>query len=88
MVLAGMNFALLYRLFVRRKAARGARDEEARLYLAILAVMSLLLAVELWQRGLRGRGGGLPAGDVPGRLDDDDDGVREHGLRRLADVRA
>ena len=53
MVLAGMNFALLYRLLVRRKARATARDEEARLYLTILAAMSLLLAVELWHKGLQ-----------------------------------
>ncbi len=51
MTLAGMNFALLYRLFVRRKVRVAARDEEARLYLTILAAMSLLLAVELWHKG-------------------------------------
>jgi trk system potassium uptake protein TrkH len=51
MTLAGMNFALLYRLFVRRKVRVASRDEEARLYLTILAAMSVLLAVELWQKG-------------------------------------
>jgi len=53
MTLAGMNFALLYRLFVRRKARAASRDEEARLYLTILALMSVLLAVELWQKGFQ-----------------------------------
>jgi len=52
MTLAGMNFALLYRLFVRRRARAAARDEEGRLYLAILASMSVLLAVELWREGI------------------------------------
>ncbi len=52
MTLAGMNFALLYRLFVRRKVRVAARDEEARLYLTILAAMSLLVAVELWHKGI------------------------------------
>jgi len=51
MVLAGMNFALLYRAFVRRRGRAVARDEEARLYLTILALMSVLLAVELWVEG-------------------------------------
>ena len=51
MILAGMNFALLYRLFVRRHVRVLARDEEARLYLTILAAMSLLLALELWHKG-------------------------------------
>jgi trk system potassium uptake protein TrkH len=52
MVLAGMNFALLYRAFARRKFRATAGDEEARLYLTILAAFSLLLAVELWDKGL------------------------------------
>jgi len=52
MVLAGMNFALLYRTIVRRRPRAVARDEEARLYLTILAFMSVLLAVELWKEGL------------------------------------
>jgi trk system potassium uptake protein TrkH len=52
MVLAGMNFALLYRLLIRRKARVATRDEEARLYLTILALMSVLLAVELWETGI------------------------------------
>ncbi len=51
MILAGTNFALLFRLFVRRKVRAAARDEEARLYLAILALMSALLVVELWKEG-------------------------------------
>lgn len=51
MVLAGMNFALLFRAFVRRKPRAVVRDEEARLYLVILAFMSLLLTVELWEAG-------------------------------------
>ena len=52
MTLAGMNFALLYRTLVRRKVRAVSRDEEARLYLIILAAMSLLLALELWHKGL------------------------------------
>ena len=53
MVLAGMNFALLFRLFVRRKGRAVVRDEEARLYLTILALMSVLLAVGLWEAGVQ-----------------------------------
>jgi trk system potassium uptake protein TrkH len=52
MALAGMNFALLFRVFVRRRPRDVARDEEARLYLGILAFMSLLLAFELWESGI------------------------------------
>jgi trk system potassium uptake protein TrkH len=51
MILAGTNFALLYRLLVRRNVRAAARDEEARLYLTILALMSALLAVVLWKDG-------------------------------------
>ena len=52
MVLAGINFALLYRTFVRRRFAASVRDQELRLYLAILGVASLALVVELWTEGL------------------------------------
>jgi trk system potassium uptake protein TrkH len=51
MVLAGTNFALLYRAFVRRRGRTAVRDEEARLYLGVLALMSVLLVVELWVEG-------------------------------------
>jgi trk system potassium uptake protein TrkH len=47
MLLAGMNFALLYRAFVRREPRAAARDEELRLYLVVLTFASLLLAVLL-----------------------------------------
>jgi trk system potassium uptake protein len=55
MVVAGVNFALMYRAFFRRQPRVFVRDEEFRLYLALLAVGSLLLMVELWTEGvLRG----------------------------------
>ncbi|MEO5634432.1 TrkH family potassium uptake protein [Gaiella sp.] len=54
MTFAGMNFALLYRVLVRRRARVAIRDEEARLYLTILVAMSLLLAMELWHKGIEG----------------------------------
>jgi trk system potassium uptake protein TrkH len=53
MVLAGMNFALLFRVFVRRNVGAVRRDEEARLYLTILVLMSVLLAAELWKEGIQ-----------------------------------
>jgi trk system potassium uptake protein len=53
MVLAGTNFALLFRALVRRQPGKAIRDEEARLYLAILAGMSIVLAVLLWKEGLQ-----------------------------------
>jgi trk system potassium uptake protein TrkH len=55
MVVAGVNFALMYRAFFRRQPRVFVRDEELRLYLALLAAGSLLLMVELWTEGvLRG----------------------------------
>ena len=48
MVLAGANFALLYRTFVRGQAKPLVRDEEFRLYLTLLTLGSLLVLIELW----------------------------------------
>jgi trk system potassium uptake protein TrkH len=48
MVLGGINFALMYRMFVRRQPRAAARDEELRLYLALLAVGALVLTIEIW----------------------------------------
>ena len=52
MVIAGANFALLYRAFVRRKPVALARDEEFRLYIALLLASSAVLAVILWEAGI------------------------------------
>jgi trk system potassium uptake protein len=55
MVVAGVNFALMYRAFFRRQPRVFVRDEEFRLYLTLLALGSAVLAVELWSEGvLRG----------------------------------
>ncbi len=48
MVLAGANFALLYRAFVRRQPKAFVHDEEFRLYLAILAFAAAVVCAELW----------------------------------------
>jgi trk system potassium uptake protein TrkH len=48
MLLGGINFALMYRTFVRRQPRAAARDEELRLYLTLLALGSVVLIVELW----------------------------------------
>jgi trk system potassium uptake protein TrkH len=48
MVVAGTNFALMYRAIVFRRVRLFARDEEFRLYLALLALGSALVFVELW----------------------------------------
>ena len=47
MLLAGANFALLYAALIRRRPRSLGRDEEFRLYLALAAVASLILFVEL-----------------------------------------
>lgn len=51
MVLAGMNFALLYRAFVRRDPWPALRDEEVRVYLAALALGAVVIAAEIWDEG-------------------------------------
>ena len=57
MLLAGANFALLYRGIVKRRPQAFARDEEFRLYVGLLLLGSLILFVELLGEGLaRGEG--------------------------------
>jgi trk system potassium uptake protein TrkH len=48
MILAGANFALLYKLFVRRQPRPLLRDEEIRVYLAALVVAATVLTLEIW----------------------------------------
>jgi len=48
MALAGANFALLYRVFVRREPKAFARDEEFRLYVGLLALGALIIGAQLW----------------------------------------
>jgi trk system potassium uptake protein TrkH len=52
MIIAGINFALLYRALVRRRWRSATSDQELRLYLGILAVASIALIAELWADGL------------------------------------
>ena len=52
MAIAGANFALLYRAFVRANPRPLFRDEEFRLYVALLALGSFVLIVELWTEGI------------------------------------
>ena len=54
MLVGGVNFALLYTAFVRRRPGVFARDEEFRLYLLLLGVATLILGVELTGEGLHG----------------------------------
>jgi trk system potassium uptake protein len=48
MVIAGTNFALMYRAIIFLRLRLFARDEEFRLYLVLLAVGSALVLMELW----------------------------------------
>jgi trk system potassium uptake protein TrkH len=52
MVLAGANFALMYRALVRRSPGVFPRDEEFRLYLGLLVLGSAVLVAELLHVGL------------------------------------
>jgi trk system potassium uptake protein len=52
MTLAGANFALLYRAFVRRDGRAFARDEEFRLYLGLILLASAVISLLLWTDGV------------------------------------
>jgi trk system potassium uptake protein TrkH len=52
MILAGTNFALLYRAFVRRQAQAFGRDEEFKLYLVLLAFGAFVIGTQLWMEGI------------------------------------
>jgi trk system potassium uptake protein TrkH len=47
MVIAGINFLRLYRFFVQRRVDVLVKDEELRLYLALILVGSILIALEV-----------------------------------------
>ncbi len=51
MILAGMNFALLYKAFVGRTPRPLFRDEEIRVYLVVLAIAAAVVATEIWHEG-------------------------------------
>ena len=51
MIVAGANFAMLYRALARRQPRALSRDEEFRLYLTLAGVASVVLLVELWVEG-------------------------------------
>ena len=86
MVLAGINFALVFRALVRRRWRSAARIRSS-------GSISESSPSPPWprRRALGGRprdgGGGDPPRRLPGRLDHDDDRVRERRLRLLDDVR-
>ena len=52
MAIAGANFALMYRAFVRRQPRAFVRDEEFRLYVALVLVASAALTAMLWGYGI------------------------------------
>jgi trk system potassium uptake protein len=52
MILAGINFALLYRAVVRRDVRGPSRDQELRLYLALFLVASLVVLFDLLHNDL------------------------------------
>ena len=52
MALAGANFALLYRAFVRGRPGAFTRDEEFRLYVALVVGASAAVTVMLWAYGI------------------------------------
>jgi trk system potassium uptake protein TrkH len=53
MVLAGANFALMYRGIVGRDPRTFARDDEFRLYFGLLAFGAFIIAAALWSEGVR-----------------------------------
>ena len=53
-VVAGVNFLRLYRLFVQRQAHAVTRDDEFRVYLLVLVAGSVVLLIELLTEGVYG----------------------------------
>jgi trk system potassium uptake protein TrkH len=52
MILAGANFALMYRGFVRRRPQVFARDEEFRLYVVLIVIAAAFLTAQIWSYGI------------------------------------
>jgi trk system potassium uptake protein len=52
MIAGGVNLALLYRALVRRHPRALVRDEEFRLYVALLGIGAVILIIELWSEGV------------------------------------
>ena len=52
MILGGFNFALMYRTLVRRQPLALARDGEARLYVTLLILGSVIVVAEIWSESL------------------------------------
>jgi trk system potassium uptake protein len=51
-LLAGANYLIMYRAFVRRQPGRLLRDEELRLYVALVAVAAAVLTTQIWGYGI------------------------------------
>jgi trk system potassium uptake protein TrkH len=51
MIVAGVNYALLYVAFVRRRPRALVRDEEVRVYIALLVLGAAVVAAEIWNEG-------------------------------------
>ena len=62
MILGGINFALMYRAIVRRQPRAAARDQELRLYLALLVVGAVVIVTEIWTEDVLPGGGRFRAG--------------------------
>jgi trk system potassium uptake protein TrkH len=62
MVLGGVNFALMYRAIVRRQPRAAARDQEFQLYLALLALGSVVVVTEIWTEDVVSGWEGVRAG--------------------------
>jgi trk system potassium uptake protein TrkH len=52
MLVAGANYVLMYRAFVRRRPLTLVRDEEFRLYVALAALAAAVLTAQLWGYGI------------------------------------
>jgi trk/ktr system potassium uptake protein len=52
MLLAGANYILLYRAFVRRRPLAAVRDEELRLYVGIVLLATAVLTAQIWGYGI------------------------------------
>ncbi len=52
MFLAGANYLIMYRAFVRRQPLRVAREEELRLYVVFVVVAAAVIAVQVWGYGI------------------------------------
>ena len=83
MVIAGINFLRLYRFFVQRRVDVLAKDEELRLYLALIVIGTTLIAIEVIGGGYETRRGGRPPQPLPGHRDPDHDRLRDRRLRAL-----